>query len=25
MAEDKDGKLRFVQPEEAVAPGSSVS
>ncbi len=25
MAEDKDGKLRFVKPEEAVAPGSGVS
>jgi methionyl-tRNA synthetase len=25
MAEDKDGKLRFVQPEEAVSPGSGVS
>ena len=25
MAEDKDGKLRFVQPEEAVQPGSGVS
>jgi len=25
MAEDKDGKLRFVKPDEAVAPGSGVS
>jgi methionyl-tRNA synthetase len=25
MAEDKDGKLRFVKPEETVAPGSGVS
>jgi methionyl-tRNA synthetase len=25
MAEDKDGKLRLLQPSEAVAPGSTVS
>jgi methionyl-tRNA synthetase len=25
MAEDKDGKLRFVKPEDAVAPGAGVS
>ncbi len=24
-AEDKDGKLRLLKPEEAVSPGSSVS